>query len=198
MHSLPVTRTPWTTPRGSRTVSKTTSSPRVLAIDPGERWVGLAISDDARRVALPLTTIDRRAEADDGLARIRALLQPESAGLVLIGVPLDPEGEEDVQAARFRRYGERLAAALGIAACAVDERYSNPTDQLFDDFQGGRRFPKPRHSPKDHQRRRRERHATAAAGILQRWLDAQHPGLVPPGPAAQIDSLRSKPFETER
>lgn len=150
----------------------------MLAIDPGERWVGLAISDDARRLALPLTTIDRRAEPDEGVARIRTLLQGQRAGLALIGVPLDPDGAEDAQAARFRRYGERLAAALQLPLLPVDERYSNPIEDLPADSARGRRSTKLR--PQDHQRRRRERHAAAAAAILQRWLDAQPAQPAPP------------------
>ena len=146
-------------------------SARVLAIDPGERWVGLAISDAARHLALPLTTIDRRIESDGGIAHIRQLLHPDGASLALIGVPLDPAGGEDPQAKRFRRYGERLAAALQLPAVTVSERYSNSIDDLLVDARSGASVAKLR--PRDHRRRRRARHAAAAAVILQHWLDAQ-------------------------
>lgn len=152
-------------------ISATRVSARVLAIDPGERWVGLALSDAARRLALPLTTIDRRVESDEGVARIRQLLHPDGASLALIGVPLRPDGGEDAQATRFRRYGERLAAALHLPAVAVSERYSNSIDDLLVDARSGAPVAKLR--SRDHQRRRRARHAAAAAVILQRWLDKQ-------------------------
>lgn len=158
-------------PTVSDSISTMRVSARVLAIDPGERWVGFAISDAARRLALPLATIDRRVESDEGVARIRQLLYPDGASLALIGVPLGPDGGEDAQATRFRRYGERLAAALQLPAVTVSERYSNAVDDLVVDARSGASAAKLR--PRDHRRRRRARHAAAAAVILQRWLDRQ-------------------------
>ena len=101
---------------------------RVLGLDPGERWIGVAVSDDDRRLALPLLTIDRRVEGDDGAGLIAERLDAESATLVVVGVPLNPEGEEDAQARR---------------------------------------------TVAQHQKRRIEEHALAAANILQRWLDQE-------------------------
>ena len=150
---------------------------RVLAIDPGDRWVGVAICDDDGRVALPLATLDRRDEPDGGAATIRGLLGPEGAGLVLLGVPVDPDGVENAQAARFRRYGERLAEALALPAIAVDERYSNPITLPPETH--APRSRRRRLRPAEHRRRRRVHHATAAAAILQRWLDADRPTLTP-------------------
>lgn len=156
---------------------------RALALDPGERWVGVAVSDSDGRMAVPLIALDRRAESDGGVARIRAALGPEGAEVVVIGLPLDPEGEEDAQAARLRMYGERVAGALGLPAVIQNERYSNPISE----------FPSPSEtqtrgrdtSVRRHRERRVARHAQAAAAILQWWLDARREqaisGPLPPG-----------------
>ena len=155
---------------------------RVLAIDPGERWIGLALSDDERRLGLPLTTIDRRALPKGGATaiadQIRAALAPDRPNLVVVGVPHRPDGREDDQAAAFRALGERIAAALGLPLAIQSERHSNPG-------RGPLTRPSPARrpgavSPARRRRERQNRHALAAATILQRWLDAQHA----PGPEA--------------
>lgn len=142
---------------------------RVLGLDPGERWVGVAVSDDDRRLALPLTTIDRRAEPDDGVALLERLLGPEGATLVVVGVPLRPSGEEDAQATAFRMFGEKMAQALSLPCDVQNERFSNPiaTPQPA----GKRRRSRP--SEAEHRRRREREHAQAATNILQHWLDGQ-------------------------
>ena len=142
---------------------------RVLGLDPGERWIGVAVSDDDRRLALPLLTIDRRVEGDDGARVIAERLDAESATLVVVGVPLNPEGEEDAQARSFRRLGERLAAALGLPAVVVSERFTNPLPSAAPPPQRRRA----RTTVAQHQKRRVEEHALAAANILQRWLDQE-------------------------
>ena len=143
---------------------------RVLGLDPGERWIGVAVSDDDRRLALPLLTIDRRAEEDDGARVIAQRLDAESATLVVVGVPLNKEGEEDAQARSFRRLGERLAAALGLPVVVVSERFTNPLPPAAPPPQRRRRG---RTTVAQHQKRRVKEHALAAASILQRWLDQE-------------------------
>ena len=142
---------------------------RALGLDPGRRWLGVAISDDEGRLALPLATVDLRAEKDEGVARLQALLGPGGVTRVVVGVPVDAEGREDAQAADFRALGERLAAALGLPLTVEDERFSNPLAASPAPEQRGR-GPL---SPARRRARRRGEHASAAAAILQRWLDRQ-------------------------
>ena len=139
---------------------------RVVGIDPGDRWVGVALSDSQRSLALPVGTFDLQAESDAGLARIREWLGDDEPTLLVVGVPLLPDGGEDQQAAAFRRFGEDLAAKLGVACEPQNERFSTRDPHL----EGGARRPGAR-SAKRQQRDRRQAHANAAAAILQRWLD---------------------------
>lgn len=155
---------------------------RILALDPGERWVGVAISDGDQRLALPLTTLDRRTDPGEGVERLRRLLADEPVTLIVVGVPVNPFGEEDAQAAAFRAYGERVAAALGLPVALQDERYSNPISEVPRPPAPRRRQRAP--SVADHRRRRMDRHAAAAAAILQRYLDSRRrtPDAVPAVP----------------
>ena len=103
---------------------------RVLGLDPGRRWIGVAVSDDDRRLALPLCTIDRLQESDDGAALIADRLGPEGATLVVVGVPLRPDGADDEQALAFRAVGSALAQRLDLPTKFVSERFSNPIGAL--------------------------------------------------------------------
>ncbi len=140
-----------------------------MGLDPGGRWVGVAISDDEGRLALPLATVDRRADVDDGIGRVKELVELDPVSRVVIGIPLDPTGREDEQAADFRAYGERIAAALGLPLEVQNERFSNPLGGGEPPTKRRRR----RTSVAQHKARRQREHATAAANILQRWLDAR-------------------------
>ena len=142
---------------------------RVIALDPGERWVGVAVCDADGRVALPSTTLDLREEPDEGVARLQALIEGDRFDYVVVGVPVNAAGEEDAQAAAFRAYGERVAKGLALPMVVQNERHSNPLAMFAPD--GKRR--RGARSVAEHQRRRRTEHALAAAEILQRWLDAQ-------------------------
>jgi len=156
------------------------ASSRALGLDPGARWIGVAITDDDRRLALPLLTIDRRAVPDDGAAQIRQRLGPEGAAVVVVGVPLRPDGAQDDQARVFQALGEKIAAALELPCEFISERFSNPLGSPLslpksDQKRGGRRGSrrKGKTSIAKHKQRRTEEHALAAANILQRWLDAR-------------------------
>lgn len=138
-----------------------------MGLDPGQRWVGVAISDDEGRLALPLATVDRRAEPDDGLGRIKTFAEAEGVTRLVIGIPLGPDGGEDDQAAGFRAYGDRIAAATGLPLEMQNERFSNPLAAVAPPTKRRRG----RTSVAQHKGRREREHATAAANILQRWLD---------------------------
>ena len=144
---------------------------RILALDPGERWVGVAVSDSGLRLALPLTTLDRRTDPGEGVERLGRLLADDPVALIVVGVPVNPFGEEDAQAVAFRAYGERVAAALELPVALQDERYSNPISEVPSPSAPRRR--QRAMSVADHRRRRMDRHAVAAAAILQRYLDSR-------------------------
>lgn len=136
---------------------------RVLALDVGERRIGVAVSDPTGILARPLTTIVRASRQADFQA-IAALVEEHAIERVIVGLPLSLDGTEGPQARQTRRYGERLAAALEVPIEYWDERYSSAVagDILRE---------------KGRQRRqvRGELDAAAAAVILQSYLDAEAP-----------------------
>lgn len=149
----------------------------ILGIDPGERWLGVARAAGDNRLAFPLGSIDLSEAQNDAAGAVRGLLDGEDVATVVVGVPTRADGTEDEQAARFRRFGEQLAAQLGADCRAQSERHTSlddaPIAQQFGPSGRGKQRRRARPTPAERQRQRRESHARAAARILQRWLDEQ-------------------------
>jgi putative holliday junction resolvase len=95
---------------------------RVLALDIGERRVGVAISDPGGTIASPLEVLDATAGLAD---RIVDLLTEYEVGLVVVGLPLTMRGEEGPQAGRVRQIGDRIADRIAVPLVYHDERLSS-------------------------------------------------------------------------
>ncbi len=93
---------------------------RVLGIDFGERRIGLAISDDDGRVALPLGTVRRRDDAS-AIRQIVEIARAEGAGRLVIGEPLGLDGSRGAAADRVGRFASRLEEASGLVCEKVGE-----------------------------------------------------------------------------
>ena len=86
---------------------------RILAIDFGEKRIGLATSDETGTLATARKTIERGS--DERAAReILEFCSLEEIGLVLLGLPRSPEGVESPFAARVRSFAAKLAARTAI------------------------------------------------------------------------------------
>jgi putative pre-16S rRNA nuclease len=93
---------------------------RSLGIDFGEKRIGLAISDPDGRLAVPLTTLERRNDRS-ALRQIAEIARREGVERLVLGDPVDLEGGRGENAERVRRFGERLAAMTGLPLERVDE-----------------------------------------------------------------------------
>lgn len=95
-----------------------------MAIDYGEKRVGLAISDPTGTIASPHGYILRRAGKRAPIAEIiRRAEAAEVTGFV-VGLPLDEQGEETERSAETRRIAEELTKRTGLPARLVDERFT--------------------------------------------------------------------------
>jgi len=86
---------------------------RILAIDFGEKRIGLATSDATGTLATPRRTLPRRDDAR-AAAEVLRFCEEEDIGLVLVGLPRSPEGIESPFATRIRSFAAKLAAQAGI------------------------------------------------------------------------------------
>jgi putative Holliday junction resolvase len=137
------------------------TSGRILALDLGERRIGVALSDPLRLVARPLTVIGRASKVKD-FAAIGGLVAEHDVSLVLCGYPLSLDGSEGPQGRRIRRYAEKLAEALPVEVVLWDESYSTEEAERLMASQK-RLAPRERRGWVD---------AVAAAVILQSYLDS--------------------------
>ena len=139
------------------------TSTRVMALDLGERRIGVAISDPTRILARSLCVLERRSKKEDFTA-IAELVREHGVDLVVVGHPRSLDGTIGPQARRVQRYADALAEVLPVPLILWDERLSTSTaEQLM--IEAGRPARK----------RRKRIDAVAAAVILQDYLDAQAP-----------------------
>ena len=95
---------------------------RYLALDVGDRTIGLAVGDDTFGLVRPLKTVRRRGVAAD-LATLREIVSTEDVGALVIGLPLNLAGEVAHQARRVRDFAES-ARSLQLPIELVDERFT--------------------------------------------------------------------------
>jgi putative Holliday junction resolvase len=139
---------------------------RYLALDVGDRRVGVALSDEGGSIATPLTVVRRASKVED-FARIGRLAREHRVGALVVGHPLNADGSSGPQAQRIERYAAALGGALrseglDLALILWDEYLS--TQQAEAAMIAAGRKAKDRRARID---------AVAAAVILQDYLDAQ-------------------------
>ena len=131
---------------------------RALGLDLGDARIGVAISDDERRLAVPLGTVRTGAPAD--LRAIAQLVREHGITVVVVGLPLSMSGAAGARAAHAERFADALRAVLDVPVALQDERLSTVEAERALREAGvsgpGRRTVVDR---------------TAATVILQAWLD---------------------------
>lgn len=137
---------------------------RVMALDIGEKRIGVAVSDASGTIASPLVVIDAaKLRADQRL--LSALVEDYEVELLIVGLPLSLDGTEGPQAGRVRRQADRLAQFLPIPVEFADERFSSAEATRSLHEQG-----------LDERQMRGRKDMIAAAVFLQTWLDEHAAG----------------------
>jgi putative Holliday junction resolvase len=95
-----------------------------MAIDYGERRIGLAVSDPTGTIATPAGVIVRRAGKRPPIAEIIRRAEALEVRGFVVGLPLDERGEETPRSAEARQVAEQLALRTGLPTRLVDERYT--------------------------------------------------------------------------
>jgi UPF0755 protein len=103
-------------------MAATSPGERVLAIDYGERRIGLALAEPGQLLVRGLPTIDRGKRRDDPIPAIERLAREHGVDRVVLGVPFTMAGTEGPAAADVRRFRARLEETLGVPVEEWDER----------------------------------------------------------------------------
>ena len=137
-------------------------SGRLLAVDWGEKRIGLALSDESQTLAQPLATLTRRAGKRFPMQQLRTLLDTHHPVGVVVGLPLTPEGHEGNAARAARELGDLIAAKTGLPVTYLDERMTSArAHRAITEMGGGLKG------------RKEEVDQLAATVLLQQYLDAQ-------------------------
>ena len=97
---------------------------RVLALDIGEKRIGVAVSDPSGSVATPVKVLATQAVLGDSRVLLN-LAEDYEVDLVVVGLPLSLDGTEGKQATEVRRIGGLLAKTLPVPFEYFDERLSS-------------------------------------------------------------------------
>jgi putative Holliday junction resolvase len=135
---------------------------RVLAIDYGERRIGLALSDPTRTIAQPLPTLVRRRGKRPPVAAILELIAINDVDRIVIGLPLSLAGDETEWTREVRSFGDTMALRSGLTVDMIDERLTSVAAERAVRSLG---------LPRGEKERKERIDAAAAVLILQRYLD---------------------------
>jgi putative Holliday junction resolvase len=134
----------------------------VLAVDAGERRVGVALSDELRLLASPVTVLDRRRGLAPVLDALADLVRRESVVHLVVGLPINADGSLGRQARRAQDFARVAERVVGVSVELWDERLSTREAEAIIRTQG-RSTKRPRQQG--------QIDAIAAAVILQDYLD---------------------------
>lgn len=136
---------------------------RVMAIDLGEKQIGIALSDPTRMLARGHLVFARQSRKED-FARYQAIIAEKKVTLVVVGLPTHLDGSESRQSAWVRDYSAEFSAQLAIPLIFQGEHYT--TNLARATMIARRQSRRSRQTQKD---------AVAAAHILQQYLDSCTP-----------------------
>ena len=100
---------------------------RWMAIDWGERRIGLAVSDPSGTIASPAGIVERRAGKRPPIAELVRRAESLEARAIVMGLPLDGEGDDTPRATECRRVASELTRRTRLPVALVDERFTTAT-----------------------------------------------------------------------
>jgi putative Holliday junction resolvase len=137
---------------------------RVLAVDFGEKRIGLAVSDESGRLVVPVGAVARASDAQAAAEVARAAAERE-VSRVVVGLPRNLDGSEGAIARRARNFARRLGDVSGLPVDLHGEALTSvAADAALDDAGVPSRA------------RAGARDAEAAAVLLRDWLAARAGG----------------------
>jgi len=135
---------------------------RILAIDHGEKRIGLALSDETATIASPLKVIEHVSRAIDA-AQVADLAMQNNAALIVVGQSFDEDGNPNPAGRRAGRFADELKNQTNIPIELWDESFSTQDARVTRIQLGVSRKKRAGHHD-----------ALAAVVILQSYLEANH------------------------
>lgn len=134
---------------------------RILAVDHGEKRIGLALSDPTGSIASPLMTLQHVSRAIDA-TQVAALAAEHGVERIVVGQSFDEDGHPNLAGRRAARFAEALRRQTGLPVELWDEAFSTQAAREARIQMGVSRKKRAGHLDE-----------LAATLILQSYLDAQ-------------------------
>ena len=96
---------------------------RVLAVDHGEKRIGLAVSDPTGTIANPLTVVEHISRAIDA-AQVANIASEQGVELIVVGQSFDEDGQPNLAGRRAARFAEALQSQTNVPIQMWDESFS--------------------------------------------------------------------------
>ncbi|PYS44602.1 MAG: Holliday junction resolvase RuvX [Acidobacteria bacterium] len=138
---------------------------RVMALDVGDKTIGVAISDALLLTAQARPTVRRKDIAAD-IEKLRRLAQENEVHEVVVGQPLHMDGQPSPQSQKVARFAEQLRKVLDLPIIFWDERLTSFEAEQHLEQMG-----------LNWRQRREQVDKIAAMIILQNYLDSR-PGQI--------------------
>ncbi len=135
---------------------------RILAVDHGEKRIGLALSDPTATIASPLTVIEHVSRLMD-TAQVANIATENEVGLIVIGQSFDEEGQPNLAGRRAAKFAQALKEQTQIPIVLWDEAFSTQDARAARIQMGSSRKQRGGHQD-----------ALAATMILRSYLESQH------------------------
>ncbi len=136
---------------------------KIMAVDYGEKQIGLAVSDPTGTLARPLGIVEHVSRAVDA-AQVATQAAEQRAELIVIGQSFDEDGRPNKAGRSAERFAEALKTQTALPIVLWDESMSTADARSFRIEMGSSRKKRAGHLDDE-----------AAAVILQSYLDAQRP-----------------------
>jgi putative Holliday junction resolvase len=134
---------------------------RILAVDYGEKRIGLAVSDELGITASPLMTLARRSD-DETVRQIAQLASKLRVTQIVVGLPRRTDAQEGEMERKVKAFAEKLRQAVSVPVVLFDERFTTRiAEQVLLEADLSRR------------KRKQVRDRLAAVILLQSFLEAQ-------------------------
>lgn len=104
--------------------AKVPNQGRLVALDPGTKWIGVAVSDEHQIIATPVLTIERKSWKKTLVAVKDILAEFDAVGLI-IGLPYNSDGSESEMSAEARRLARNFGLSISIPVVLMDERVTS-------------------------------------------------------------------------
>lgn len=111
-------------PSGKKATSPAPTPGRILAIDYGQKRIGLALSDEMQLTAQPLQTLARTNRRND-LRRLREIARRNEVRRIVVGHPVHLDGATSEMAQEAAAFARRIEKELGLPVELADERLTS-------------------------------------------------------------------------